>query len=84
MNKNQKQIFDSVLSAVKLPLESNNVTIHQTPAFLKELISISDFISWVVASLGVVVDQLGQARGIKKQNIEVDRISTFCQRCCVW
>jgi crotonobetainyl-CoA:carnitine CoA-transferase CaiB-like acyl-CoA transferase len=73
MNNNQKKIYDSVTSAIGVEADASKITVKQTPSYLKEPISVADFITGVVAALGAAVDKLGQLRGLPAQEIGVDR-----------
>jgi hypothetical protein len=73
MNTEQKTVYNNIASAVSLSTPSEKIEVEQTPTFLKEPIKVADFATGVVAGFGASTAELGQARGLPKQEIAVDR-----------
>lgn len=73
MNVEQKQVYENIAKAASLATQAEEITVDQTPTYLKEPIKVADFMTGVVAATGASAVELGQSRGLPAQDISVDR-----------
>lgn len=73
MNTYQKQIFDTISAAAGLKTSADSVSVNQTPTYLTEPMKVADFAVGVVAAVAASAAELGQTRGLPRQEVTVDR-----------
>lgn len=70
---NQKQVYDAIAEATGVKTAFHEMTVEQTPAYLKEPVRIADFAVGVIAAFGANVVETGMSRGLPNQDISLDR-----------
>ena len=73
LNQLQREIFAEMTQGCAIDLSVDQLTVAQTPDYLKAPVRAHDVVTAFTAALGLAIEALGHERGLPRQQIVVDR-----------